>query len=165
MNSDSEYDSDSEMNSDSESENSDSDSEWPLERLTIELIREKYWDPVTKTCEPIKYIYAQCYDGYMPGNNEFKELVFTGALITGFNDRKITKDWLSLSEYGPYKENGSNKKMFYFLETVDKTESDENMVQIGWCGLDLTKNISNAIVNNFLSFEVLDGLDLWVLKE
>ncbi len=144
-------------------------SKWPMQKLTIELIREKYWNPVTKTCKPIKYISEQFYNGFMPEEEDFEELIFTGALITGTN--KKTTDWLSLRKYGPYEKNGKNGRTFYYLETVNNMpDTNENKVQIGWCGVDLTKDISDIddpeqLINNYITEDALDGVNLWVLKE
>lgn len=150
---------------------------WPLEKLTVELVRKRYFDTETGKCKPIKCYSCQCYDGHEPDPDEFFDLKLTGNLIDEDSENYIIKNWIQKGlkrpdgDSGPYKLDSSNKNTFYYLETSEELpESNNKFVQIGWCGVDLTKDLDDisdpeSLINNYLTEDALDSVDLWVRKE
>jgi hypothetical protein len=137
--------------------------EIPLEKLTINIIKERYWDPVKKVCKPIDVIYAQD----LSESSNFSDIshatiIPTGALLVGSRRKEQVKinDYLSDGN-GPYKDDDSNGKTFYYPELAEPDEFNNNSIQIGWRG---RNGKANGEVNNYITFDALDCVDCWVLS-
>jgi hypothetical protein len=124
-----------------------------LERLTVKIIKERYWDKKTNTGKPIIIVSFQ---DYCDVSNEL-EIKFTGNLLIDHDDAgdKI-KNWLSIDEDGPYKEDGSNGNIFYHLELEGDDGHGNNYIQIGWNGG------NREHTNNYMTMDALDGVDCWI---
>ncbi len=130
------------------------------ERLTVKIIKEHFWDPVTKKGKPITFFCEQDFNGREFDTNdlEFETLTPNGNLVDGSGN--IIEDWLSKSEDGPY--NGTNNHIFYYLQFNEKfSDTNENVLQIG-----CSDSVNNSVtVNNYISVDVCDGVDCWIKKE
>jgi len=127
------------------------------ERLTVKIIKERYWDPVTKKGLPITFFDVQDYDDNFDVNDDdWQTMTPNGNLI---KDGTIIKDWLSTSTDGPYKDSSDERgNIFYYLEFEEnERDSGENCIQIGWSG-------SNYMENNYMTMDALDGVDCWIKK-
>jgi len=131
------------------------------ERLTVQIIRDQFWDPVTKKGLPITFFDIQDYESFDDDDLEWETTTPTGNLIKMHNSTTtIIKDWLSTSTNGPYKDQGETGDetgdILYFLE-FENSQRDSMDLQIGWCG-------SNNMVNNYMTIDALDGVDCWIKK-
>ena len=149
-----------------------------LKRVTVDLIRERYWDPITRQGRPISMYAIQDYEG---GPVESGEITFIpdGTLIHKNFKLKIKKvypDWLSIrksdphtesygksgphtksyGKYGPYAESDYGKSLndFYYLGGRIKGLIGKGfyLYALQIC----TKPI------NILSTDCLDAVDVWV---
>jgi len=145
------------------------------EKLTVETIRKRFWDPITKKGLPIKYFSTQDYDpSSKPIGVEWYTMTPTGCLIECVPQKVVVKhpkggytlncvdgsglkihDWLSNDTLGPYYEDGSNDSIYYYLEF--ETHVGIEKVQIG-CG-------KKGHVNNYITYDALDAIDCWIVKE
>jgi len=132
------------------------------ERLTVKIIKERYWDPITKKGRPITFFDVQDYEEFT--NEDYDENCQTmtpnGNLI---KDSTIIKDWLSSSTGGPYKdsedEKGEKGDIYYYLEFEEnERDSGENCIQIGWSD-------STNMENNYMTLDACDRVDCWIKKE
>ncbi len=139
-----------------------------MERLTINLIRNHFWNPVTKTCKPIKFFSEQCYEcsededsAIINEEDWWITVTFTGNLIQRKDDTKdlIVKNWLSSKKEGPYNTKGSNRYTLYYLETKEEMGNEEKSLQIAWNGED------SNLPNNYLTEDVSGIDDCWVSKK
>jgi hypothetical protein len=127
-------------------------------QLTVDIIRKYFWDPVAKKGKPIKFFAVQDIDGE---TDDWETVTPSGALIIGdIDDNQKIEDWLSTSTDGPYLDDGSNGKTFYYLEfTEDLSYGDDKTVQIGWNGRNPNQ------VNNYMTLDALDAVDCWMSRE
>ena len=140
----------------------------PIELLTVDVIRKRFWDPVKKVCKPIVCYSTQmfgCGPSTVPDFNNIdginiRVVTFTGTLIT---ESRKQKDWLSKTTPGPYKKNLSNQNKEYYLETIEEQEDGSHTIPIGCprCIDDIYNPLHR--INNIL----VDGdeyLELWIEK-
>lgn len=126
------------------------------EILTIKIIKERFWDPVTKKGKPITFFYAQDFNEEEDDYLDTETMTPNGNLIESGN---IIEDWLSKPEDGPYNNTNPNRDIYYYLQFNEKfNASGDNVLQIGCFGAAMN-------VNNYLSADVLDGVDCWIKKE
>jgi len=130
------------------------------ERLTVQIIRDQFWDPIAKKGRPITFFDTQDYESILDDDDvEWETMTPTGNLIKGHNPTALLiKDWLSTSTNGPYKDQGETGDIFYYLEFEESHSiSGDNIIQIGWCG-------STKMVNNYMTMDALDCVDCWIKK-
>lgn len=89
-----------------------SETETKYERLTVKIIKERFWDPVIKKGKPITFFYEYNHDHLYYGRTEVETLTPTGNLLDENGD--IIKDWLSKPGDGPY--NSTNSDNTYYIE-------------------------------------------------
>lgn len=157
--------------------------QWPIQRLTVDIIKKHYWNPITKTCKPIHF-YGDIQEltdyNHIDLNDpaEISTMTFTGHLLT---DNSIHHDWLSQSHPGPYTDNGSNGDTFFYLQlkSLDNfcvTIQEFDKMQIAWCGCNLLQPSSinqhiakdldtQRVINNYISSDALDGIDCWIKRQ
>jgi hypothetical protein len=146
--------------------------QWPIEKLTVKIIRERFWDPVTQTGRPIKFFSEQDFEcnlergdfdfEHLEEDHEWETMTPTGTLIIGnYSDQTKVPNWLSLPGDGPYENDGRNGRTFYYLESK---EEDFNL-QVGWCGRGNNDDSVVPVINNYMTFDALDGVDCWIMRE
>lgn len=136
--------------------------------LTLDIIRKKYWNPITKKGTPIKFISLQFIEDF--DKEDIEIMTPTGDLIIKNNDEEtILKDWLSNNTSGPYLDHNESGKVFYYIVMSGRCDGDcdcypnfhnkigcANVLQIGWNGGESGK------VNNYISDSVINGIDCWI---
>ena len=125
-----------------------------LKRVTVDSIREKYWDPVTKTGKPVTMYTIQDYDEQPDSHKEEITFVPDGSLIHKRGDeKKKYDDWLSTELSGPYHESdlGKSLKDYYYLGGYTITPKGKYEYNLQIC----TKPV------NILSDDCLDAVDAW----
>lgn len=67
--------------------------EQEYERLTVKIIKERFWDPVAKKGKPITFFYEYNHGHLYYGRTEVETLTPTGNVLDENGD--IIEDWLS----------------------------------------------------------------------
>ncbi len=124
------------------------------ERLTVKIIKERFWDPVAKKGKPITFFYEYNNGHLYYGRTEVETLTPTGNVLDEYGD--IIEDWLSKPGDGPYNDT-------YYLEFdgevyANRHDDDfSNFVRIE-CG-------DNVDDNYLIIDDVQEGMDCLIEKD
>jgi hypothetical protein len=136
-----------------------------LKLLTVDEVREKYWDSDYHTGSPINCWEFQSFDGLDENNNvpnvqtvKPNSITPTGLLKhrnikTG--KVEIIDNWLGCKKGGPYKKSDIGKSLpdFYYLGFIYKGSDKITWLQV--CSRPL----------NVISTDCMDEVNVWVLKD
>ncbi len=128
-------------------------------RLTVDVIKDKFWNPVTKVGSPVTLFFQSqyaCDCGYDDVDINWEKMTPTGALILvdldGTTVNLRIEDWLS-TKPGLY----SDKYIVCCLEFKEQNSYyKSNLLQIA---------ITDKIKGNYLSMSVDHGSDCWYTEE
>jgi hypothetical protein len=137
---------------------------YQLQLLTIDIIRNNYYNDKTGSYNPIECYIFQTYDGKdLDGKvpttkNESPETIIpTGRLIVQQNNKKtIIEKWLQdkkLKPIGPYKRKGETKP-YYYLECI-KTHGEKGIPEV------IHMQICAGPLN-VLSEDCMDEVNCWI---
>jgi hypothetical protein len=127
--------------------------------LTVDEVRQKYWDPYRKQGRGVFYFVAQTFGEPPEGNFRLvDEFIPDGNMRTRdskSNRSWITHDWLSKSRDGPYYSTSSSSVFHYLTGTFTvhgPSDTDPGPGELQIC--------SNPL--NGLSTDCLDEVHCWV---
>jgi len=132
-----------------------------IKRLTIDLIREKYWDYSKNKGKPIKIYTGQDLDGHVPDGTPPQTAIFDGTLIhcgvcKHHKPAKWTiPNWIPSREPGPYlpEDEGQSLPDFYYLPATTNVLG----VNMEYYEFQVCSGPLNAI-----STDCLDEVGVWI---
>lgn len=149
-----------------------------LKPLTVNILRDEYWDKKNNKGRPVNLYISQTYDGKdIDGNPLTTESLDIGSpeiFITGGHlihkwgkniypattgpilnqHMEIIENWLSKSNSGPYKDKSKDSDDFYYLTGYYKHQKQDEYTELQICSSPF----------NALSTDCLDEVNCYIIE-